>query len=104
MSAPTQGEYERATQACLAACAQWKAEHPDARLRFQPMLSTKQVAIIANLSTAIHEFGVAGNSATRKLLTAMDRATPGGGATVMMADLAIERVYGIPRALTEKKN
>lgn len=101
---PTQAQYERAAQACLAACAKWKAEHPDARLQFRPLFSESGVVVITDLKTAIREFGVAGNSAARKLLMAMDRATPGGGATVLMADLAIEQVYGIPRALTQKKN
>jgi hypothetical protein len=44
---------------------------------------------------------VAGNSVTRKLLTAMQRAVP-GGSTVLMAEYAIEQVYGIPHALTRR--
>lgn len=105
----TDAEYERAVQACVAACAKWQAEHPDARLRFRPLIippprpGLRVGGMIAGLDQAL-ELGVAGNSLTRKLLTAIDRATPNGGATVLMAEFAIEQVYGIQRALTRAKN
>lgn len=104
--------YEQALMKCIAACAKWRAQNPDARLKFQPWswmpkdakkLSPdgKSVAIIAGLDVAI-ESGAAGNSITRKLLLAIDRGTPNGGASVLMAECAIEEVYGIKKALTEK--
>lgn len=99
--------YARNVMACIAAAARWRAEHPDARLKFNPITITvprnapvgRRPGLIAGLDRAL-EHGVAGNSVTRQLLTAIDRGCPNGGASVMMAEFAILQVYGIESALT----
>jgi len=102
MTAATVGQYERAAQAVLAACHQWAAANPGARLRFQPMLPPgDQGGAIMSLKCARLVHNVAGNSTTRRLLEAMDRAvTDCGGATVLMAEAALYCVYKLPSALT----
>lgn len=102
----TEGQYMRALEACEAACRKWQAENPDARLRFVPIpvpvVGVGRTQMIAGLDQAL-ERGVAGNSATRKLLQAIDRtAADKGGATVMMAEYALEQVYGLKHALTRQ--
>lgn len=96
----------RALQACEAACREWRAANPDARLRIQPItppvVGVGRHGLIASLDLAL-ELGVAGNSATRKLLQAIDRTQADrGGATVLMAEYALEQVYGIKHALTRQ--
>jgi hypothetical protein len=108
MSRPmtTDQEYARGVLACMTACAKWKAQHPDARLKFNPIRvrvppgqdASECGGLIAGLDMALAH-GVAGNSVTRKLLVAMDRATPRGGASIMMAEFVLEQVYGITSAL-----
>jgi hypothetical protein len=99
----SEDEYNRAAQECLAACAQWRAENPDARLVFHGINTRADVAVIGDLGQALKRCGIAGNSATRKLLTRMYRAVP-GGATVMMAEYALEQVYGLSHVLSVRCN
>jgi hypothetical protein len=103
----TQAEYEAAVRSCVVACARWKAEHPDARLSFQslprlPGAPAGRMPYIGTIESAL-EFGVAGNQDTRDLLMAISDAAPGGGASVLMAEYALERVYGIRWALTHER-
>jgi hypothetical protein len=88
--------------ACMSAAAKWWADNPDAKLKFNPITLPRvhpgRAGVIGGLDQAL-ELGVAGNSVTRKLLTAMNRATPNGGATVMMAEFALEQIFGIASAL-----
>lgn len=101
MTAASDAEYERAAQACLVECRRWHRANRDARLKFRALLLPSGAGgLISSLENAL-ELGVAGNSVTRKLLTAMQRAVP-GGSTVLMAEYAIEQVYGIPHALTRR--
>lgn len=93
-------KYERVAQQCLEACRQWHEANPQARLVFSPL---GVGALAMDLGVAIKTYGVAGNSITRQLLRAMLKATD-GGATVLMAEYAIERVYGIPEALSRPRN
>jgi len=103
---PTDADYVRGVSACITTCARWRAEHPDARLKFNPIpvcIPTGQRGpggLIASLDLALAR-GVAGNSVTRKLLVAIDRGCPRGGATVIMVELALLYVYGIRSALTK---
>jgi|1185.fasta_scaffold22100_2 hypothetical protein len=101
MTSVTDAQYERAAQACLHACRKWQAEHPGARLRFQPIPLDPRALAIGSLESALAR-GVAGNSATRRLLTALSRAVrDGGGTTILMAEYALEMVYGLRRPLTQ---
>lgn len=108
MTAVGEAQYERAAQAVLEACRTWAALHPDARLRFQPMVRRGRpgygkgpAGAIMSLKAARLIHRVAGNSITRRLLESLDRSVKDwDGATVMMAEAAIEKVYGIKQALT----
>jgi len=107
MTTATDAQYARAVMACLTACAKWWADNPDARLKFNPITYPAPPGakpgevggVITSLANLL-ELGVAGNSVTRKMLTAIDRACPNGGATAQMAQYAIEQVFGIRSALT----
>lgn len=105
MTASTDAAYARAVVLVWGACAKWAGENPDARLKFKPLMLVMPLppgaGVLGGLDQAL-ELGVAANSMTRKLLTEMDRAIP-GGATIRMAEYAIQQVYGIPHALTFAK-
>lgn len=97
--------YIRAFMAAEGACHRWKAANPDARPKFNPLpvpaLAAGRGGLIGGVDQALM-LGVAGNSAARKLLTAIDRAVDRGGATIQMAEYALEQVYGIKHALTRQ--
>lgn len=100
-------QYSAAIDAMLAAAQAWKQQHPNADLRFKPLLypgsiysarvppgvPPDKVVIIADLSAVIAE--VAGNEVTASLLRAMDEVATQGGASVLMAEAVIEYVFGI---------
>lgn len=96
--------YIRACMAAEAACFEWKAAHPAAQLVFHritlPAVGVGRAGLIASLQQAL-ALGVAGNGHARKLLAAINRAVDGEG-TVMMAEYALEQVYGIRQALTRQ--
>lgn len=100
-------QYSAALDAMQAAAQAWKQQHPDADLRFKPLLypgsiysarvppgvPPDKVAIIAELSAVIAE--VADNDVTVSLLRALDDAATLGGASLMMAEAVVEYVFGI---------
>jgi hypothetical protein len=97
-SASERRRYEQAANRVLRAAREWRKAHPNGCLTFQSLGYPAGVVVAASLAPLIDR--LAGDDPdARSLLQAMQDAEPSGDVTIMMADAAIEMVFGISRAL-----
>lgn len=94
--------YIQAFIAAEAAARKWRREHPSAAVAFHPLQlgpppAAGRGGVIGGVDQAL-ALGVASDAAARELLLAIDAAVE-GGATIMMAEYALERVFGLKQAL-----
>lgn len=94
----TEESYNAGCVAMSKAAQRWKWRHRNAVLKFNPLGYPPNAVVIANLDEdMIAKTGA--NEHTRHLLRTMDAAA-GLHGTVLQAEMVIEEVFGIERALT----
>jgi len=94
----TPESYEQDCQNMLAATSIWQLANPNAELVFHPLGYPEDTLVLAALSPAMIQ-RVAGNPETRDLLHTMDAAT-GNEGTVAQAEVCIELIFGLKRAIS----
>lgn len=97
-------EYIQAFTAAERAALAWRNANPMATPKFRPITlppGRGKGQLIATVEEVL-AIGVARNGAARRLLKAIALGVPKRGATVLMAEYAIEQVFGIKSALTRQ--
>jgi len=98
----TPESYQRDYDHMLAATKAWHLANPDTALVFHPLGYPEDTAVLAGLVPALIR-RVGGNHKTRELLRTMDEAT-GQQGTVLQAEVCIEAVFGLKRAISGYAN